>query len=223
MDVKLEPSWKQALRAEFAQPYFDELANFVKSEYQNHIIYPPGSHIFKALELTPFDQIKVIILGQDPYHGPKQAQGLSFSVSRDVKVPPSLQNIYKELNSDLGLPIPNHGDLTSWAEQGVLLLNATLTVRAKSPGSHQGKGWELFTDAIIKTLNVEKSHLVFMLWGKYAQAKANLIDNNKHLVLTAAHPSPYSAHSGFFGCQHFSKCNEYLIQNGIPPINWEIS
>lgn len=221
-DIKLENSWKELLEEEFEKDYFQDLIKFVRSEYQNGIVYPPGNHIFRALDLCPVEKVKVVIIGQDPYHGPKQAVGLSFSVSRDVRIPPSLKNIYKEIEDDLGIPQANHGDLTKWAMQGVLLLNATLTVRASSPGSHQGKGWEQFTDAIISKLNESKEHLVFMLWGKFAQAKAGMIDQTKHLVLTAAHPSPYSANAGFFGSRHFSKCNSYLAQQGIQPVDWSL-
>lgn len=220
MNIKLHESWKQALTPEFSKPYFLSLVEFVRQEYSNNLVYPPGPWIFRALNVTPFGKVKVVVLGQDPYHGQGQANGLSFSVGEGIKPPPSLQNIYKELNSDLGKEIPNHGNLQDWAEQGVLLLNATLTVRAKSPGSHQNKGWEEFTDAVIQALNTNREHLVFLLWGKYAQQKANYIDATKHLVLKAAHPSPYSANSGFFGCKHFSKTNAYLQLHNLPPINW---
>lgn len=222
MDVKIHDTWKKHLLGEFHKEYFKNLTDFVKEEYKSAIVYPPGQYIFHALNATPFDQVKVVILGQDPYHGPKQAHGLSFSVNKDVRIPPSLQNIYKELNSDLGIAIPTHGNLESWAQQGILLLNATLTVRASSPGSHQKKGWEIFTDAIIAALNEDKENLVFMLWGKYAQEKGQIINSNKHLVLKAAHPSPYSAANGFFGCKHFSKTNEYLTAHGITPIDWTL-
>jgi uracil-DNA glycosylase len=190
---------------------------------QETIVYPTPSDVFNAFNLTPFNEVKVVILGQDPYHGANQAHGLSFSVQQGVAVPPSLKNIYKELQTDIpGFNIPSHGDLSSWAKQGVLLLNATLTVRANEPGSHQKMGWEQFTDKAIKALSAEKSGLVFILWGKYAQAKASLIDSSKHLILTAAHPSPFSAYNGFFGCKHFSKANAYLLSKGEKPINWQI-
>lgn len=220
MDVNLEPSWKKALAAEFAKPYFMELVNFVKTEYKSGIVYPPGKQIFHALDMTPLDQVKVVILGQDPYHGPKQAMGLAFGVNEGITIPPSLQNIYKEIESDLGIKAPATGNLETWAKQGVLLLNATLTVRAATPGSHQKRGWEQFTDAIIEVLNRDKQNLVFMLWGKYAQEKGALIDDKKHLVLKAPHPSPFSAHTGFLGCKHFSKCNDYLLSQGKEAINW---
>lgn len=222
MDVKIHESWKKHLQDEFKKDYFKNLTDFVKNEYKSAVVYPPGQYIFHALNTTPFDKVKVVILGQDPYHGPKQAHGLSFSVNKGVRIPPSLQNIYKELHSDLKLPIPPHGNLENWAKQGVLLLNATLTVRASSPGSHQKKGWEIFTDAIIAALNKDKENLVFMLWGKYAQEKGQIIDSDKHLVLKAAHPSPYSAANGFFGCKHFSKTNDYLSAHGISPIDWTL-
>lgn len=222
IDVRLDESWKKHLKSEFEQEYFKSLVDFVKSEYKSGIVYPPGPFIFNALNTTPFDKVKVVILGQDPYHGPKQANGLSFSVHKNVRIPPSLQNIYKELHEDLNLEVPSHGDLENWAKQGVLLLNATLTVRASSPGSHQKKGWEQFTDAIIKVLNDEKENLVFILWGKYAQDKGQIIDAEKHLVIKAAHPSPYSAANGFFGSKPFSKTNKYLESHGIAPIDWKI-
>lgn len=220
MNIKLESSWKQLLGSEFSQPYFQNLAEFVKTEYKTAVIYPPGPHIFRAFEMCPVKDVKVVIIGQDPYHGLNQANGLSFAVNKDIRVPPSLQNIYKELESDLGIKPAAHGDLTPWAAQGVLLLNATLTVRASSPGSHQGKGWEQFTDAVIAKLNDSRENLVFILWGKYAQQKGEKIDRSKHLVLAAAHPSPYSANNGFFGCRHFSKANQYLEEHGQQPIEW---
>ena len=220
MDIKLEPSWKERLSDEFDKQYFQDLIQFVKQEYSEHTVYPPGPYIFRALDTTPFDDVKVVIIGQDPYHGLKQANGLCFSVANEVRTPPSLQNIYKEINDDLGKEIPETGNLERWAEQGVLLLNATLTVRAKSPGSHQNKGWEDFTDAIIKVLNEEKEDLVFMLWGKYAQNKGAIINREKHLVLESPHPSPYSANRGFFGNKHFSKANTYLAEKGLPEIDW---
>ncbi|MFQ3580046.1 MAG: uracil-DNA glycosylase [Bacteroidales bacterium] len=221
-NVKIESSWFELLHEEFSKEYFKNLVNFVKEEKSKYKIYPPGSLIFNAFNTTPVNKVKVVILGQDPYHGEGQAHGLCFSVPSGIKPPPSLINIFKELNSDLGIPFPKHGTLTSWAEQGVLLLNATLTVRANSPGSHQNKGWETFTDAVIKTLNDTKTNLVFILWGNYAKAKQSLINPEKHLILTAAHPSPFSANSGFFGCKHFSKTNEYLIKMGKEPINWSL-
>lgn len=220
--VKIESSWFELLHEEFSKEYFKNLVNFIKEEKSRYKIYPPGSLIFNAFNTTPVNKIKVVILGQDPYHGEGQAHGLCFSVPLGIKPPPSLINIFKELNSDLGIAFPKHGNLTSWAEQGVLLLNATLTVRANSPGSHQNKGWETFTDAVIKTLNDTKNNLVFILWGNYAKAKQNLINPEKHLILTAAHPSPFSANSGFFGCKHFSKTNEYLMKIGKEPINWSL-
>jgi uracil-DNA glycosylase len=220
MQVNIAPSWKPHLEQEFNKPYFEQLAAFVKSEYKSNTIFPPAKQIFNAFELCSFDDTKVVILGQDPYHGFKQANGLSFSVSKEVRTPPSLVNIFKEIESDLGHSAPADGDLTRWAQQGVLLLNATLTVRAKQPGSHQNKGWETFTDTIISILSDHKQHLVFMLWGNYAQKKEELIDTNKHLILKSAHPSPYSADRGFFGNRHFSKANAYLAEHGITPINW---
>ena len=220
MDIKIEPSWKEALKEEFSKPYFLELAEFVRKEYQSTKIYPPPKFVFHAFELCPFDKVRVVILGQDPYHGEGQAHGLSFSVPAGIRMPPSLQNIYKEIESDLGLKAPASGNLEHWAKQGVFLMNATLTVRANHPGSHQHKGWEEFTDAVIKALSDKKEHLVFLLWGKYAQEKGAVIDRTKHLVLTAPHPSPYSVASGFFGCRHFSKTNEYLKQHGQEPIRW---
>ncbi|NHE57530.1 uracil-DNA glycosylase [Cyclobacterium plantarum] len=220
MNVKIENSWKQLLEEEFSNPYFKELVTFVKTAYQTNTIYPKGEHIFRAFDLCPVDQVKVIILGQDPYHGPGQAHGLSFSVPEGVSFPPSLLNIFKELKNDLDIPLPSHGNLEKWAKQGVLLLNATLTVEAHKAGSHQQKGWENFTDAVVKKLAQNKAHLVFMLWGAYAQKKAGMISDTKHLKLHAPHPSPLSAHRGFFGCQHFSKTNDYLIKNGQQPINW---
>jgi uracil-DNA glycosylase len=218
--VKIEHSWKLALKKEFEKPYWEKLTEFVRNEYENETVYPPPKFIFNAFELCPFDSVRVVILGQDPYHGPKQAHGLCFSVPEKVAVPPSLQNIYKEINEDLGLPIPKTGNLESWAKQGVLLLNATLSVRANTPGSHQRKGWEEFTDAVIRELSEKKEHLVFILWGRYAQEKGAVINTEKHLILTAAHPSPFSAYNGFFGCKHFSKTNEYLETHGENKIQW---
>ncbi|MGD0328206.1 MAG: uracil-DNA glycosylase [Minisyncoccia bacterium] len=220
-NVKIDPSWQKYLAEEFEKPYFTELAAFVKKEYQNETVYPPPKYIFRAFDLCPFEKVKVVILGQDPYHGQRQANGLAFAVSEREAVPPSLQNIFKEIESDFGKPLVHRsGDLSRWAEQGVLLLNATLTVRAHMAGSHQGRGWELFTDAAIRALSEEREHLVFMLWGNYAKAKGAHIDRNKHLVLQAPHPSPFSADSGFFGCKHFSKANDYLIAHDETPIDW---
>lgn len=218
--VKIDNSWRQLLSEEFTKPYFQKLVDFVKSEYQSHTIFPPGNLIFSAFDNCPVDKVKVVVLGQDPYHGPRQANGLCFSVADDVSIPPSLQNIYKEIKSDLGKDIPKSGNLECWAEQGVLLLNATLTVRASSPGSHQNKGWEQFTDVAIAKLSQVKKHLVFMLWGAYAKKKSQVIDTSNHLILEAAHPSPFSAHNGFFGCRHFSKANAYLKEHGIKEIDW---
>lgn len=221
MDVKIEPSWKKVLEPEFTKAYFRELTDFVRGEYQATTVYPPPAFIFRAFELTPFDKVKVVILGQDPYHGAGQANGLCFAVSRGVRLPPSVQNIYKEIKSDLGVdPAYPSGDLEGWAKQGVLLLNATLTVEAAKAGSHQNRGWEQFTDAAVKALSEQKSNLVFILWGAYAQKKGQVIDESKHLVIKSPHPSPFSAHSGFFGSQPFSKCNYYLQLNGEEPIRW---
>lgn len=221
MGLKIEPSWKRALESEFGEPYFKELASFIEEEYAKGDVYPAEKNIFKAFDLTPFDDVKVVILGQDPYHGAKQAIGLSFAVERDVTLPPSLRNIYKELQSDLGQPLAHtDGDLTRWAKQGVLLLNATLTVRAGEAGSHQGRGWEQFTDAAIKALSEKREHIVFILWGNYARQKGSHIDRSKHLVLESAHPSPFSASNGFFGSKPFSKANEYLVSKGEAPIDW---
>lgn len=220
MDIKIEESWKQRLADEFEKPYFAELTRFVREEYGRGQCYPPGSQIFNAFNLCPFDRVKVVIIGQDPYHEPGQAEGLCFSVADGVPAPPSLQNIFKEISSDLGRPAPTSGSLRRWAEQGVLLLNATLTVRAHAAGSHQGHGWETFTDAVIARLSAERDHLVFILWGSYAQRKGAVIDRQRHLVLQSAHPSPLSAHRGFFGNHHFSLTNDYLTQHGQQPINW---
>lgn len=221
MDVKIHPSWKEHLSDEFAQPYFKKLTDFVKQEYQNEVVYPPPKHVFRAFDLCPFDEVKVVILGQDPYHGKGQANGLCFAVREDMRLPPSLQNIFKEIENDLKAPLKNRsGDLERWARQGVLLLNATLTVRAQLAGSHQNKGWEQFTDAVVDALSREREHIVFMLWGNYAKAKGAHIDRMKHLVLEAAHPSPFAADKGFFGCKHFSQANEYLKEHGKKPINW---
>ena len=220
MNVKIEESWKEALMPEFSKDYFIRLTDFVRKEYHETTVYPPGKLIFNAFNLCPFDKVKVVIIGQDPYHGPGQAHGLCFSVNDGIQPPPSLVNIFKEINSDLGKPIPQSGNLTRWAEQGVLLLNATLTVRAHQAGSHQRRGWEEFTDAVIRKLAEEKSNLVFILWGSYAQKKGAFIDRNKHLVLTSVHPSPLSAYNGFFGNHHFSLANDYLVKNGKTAIDW---
>ena len=219
---KIEASWKAILLDEFNKDYFKELKQFLLQEKQQHIIYPSGKEIFNAFNCTPFEKVKVVILGQDPYHGKGQAHGLSFSVPFGIKPPPSLKNIFKELKADLDIPIAESGNLTSWAKQGVLLLNTTLTVRAKQAGSHQNKGWENFTDAVISSLSENKEDLVFLLWGRFAQNKASLIDSKKHYILTAAHPSPFSAYGGFFGCKHFSKTNEILNKNGLETIDWRL-
>ncbi len=220
MDVKIEASWKQVLNEEFEKEYFRALTSFVKGEYQSQRIYPPGSQIFNAFNYSTFDKTKVVILGQDPYHGPGQANGLCFSVTEGVAMPPSLVNIFKELKADLGREIPPHGSLERWAHQGVLLLNATLTVRAHQPASHQNKGWELFTDAVIRKLAETKEKLVFILWGSHAQKKAEFVDKQRHLVISSAHPSPFAAHRGFFGSRPFSKTNDYLMKNSNQPIEW---
>ena len=220
MEVRLEKSWKELLEDEFEKPYFEKLTQFVKQEYQNHDVYPPPKFIFNALDSLPVDKVKVVILGQDPYHGPGQAHGLSFSVPNGVQLPPSLQNIYKEIQSDIGKGKALSGNLERWVSQGVLLLNATLTVRAHMAGSHQNKGWEEFTDAIIHRLAETKEDLVFILWGNYAQKKGAFIDTTKHLVLKSPHPSPLSAHNGFFGSNPFSKTNNYLESHGKTPIDW---
>lgn len=221
MDVKIEPGWKSRLLPEFEKEYFVKLTDFIRDEYSRNTIYPPGALIFNAFDICPFENVKAVILGQDPYHGQGQAHGLCFSVRDGVDFPPSLINIFKEIGSDLGLSMPVSGDLTRWAEQGVLLLNATLTVRAHQAGSHQKKGWEEFTDYVIKIVNAEKNNVVFFLWGAYAQKKGEAIDRSRHLVLESVHPSPLSASRGFFGNRHFSRCNEYLESNGIDPINWK--
>ena len=221
MDVKIEDSWRRRLAAEFGKPYFARLAAFVRSEYAAWACYPPGRLIFNAFNLCPFDSVKVVIIGQDPYHEPGQAQGLSFSVGDGVAIPPSLVNIYKEIELDLGKPMPPSGDLTRWARQGVLLLNATLTVRAHQAASHQRQGWEEFTDAAISALNAGRDHLVFMLWGGYARSKARLVDPSRHLVLQSVHPSPLSANrGGWFGNHHFSRANAYLASHGVEPVDW---
>lgn len=221
MDVKLESGWKEALQEEFGKEYFAKLADFVKAEYSHAIVYPPPKNIFRAFELCPFDKVEVVVLGQDPYHGQGQANGLCFAVNEGLPLPPSLKNIFKEIESDLGKPLVHTtGDLERWAKQGVLLLNATLTVCARTAGSHQKKGWEEFTDAVIKTLSDKKQGLVFILWGNYARAKGAHIDRSKHLVIESAHPSPFSAYAGFFGSKPFSKANEYLAAHGKAPIDW---
>lgn len=220
MDVKIEPSWKAVLAEEFEKDYFLNLTKFVHEEYRTAQIFPPGRQIFAAFDATPFNDVKVVILGQDPYHDVNQANGLCFSVNNGVAFPPSLLNIFKEIKSDIGTEIPQSGDLSRWARQGVLLLNATLTVRAHMAGSHQGRGWETFTDAVIAHLAREREHLVFLLWGSYAIKKGAFIDRTRHLVLTSPHPSPLSAHRGFFGNHHFSRANEYLTAHGKTPIVW---
>lgn len=220
MDVKIDPSWKEKLSHEFEKPYFKELVSFVKQEYQEHTVYPPGPKIFNAFNHCTFNDTKVVIIGQDPYHNPGQANGLSFSVADGLRIPPSLKNIYKEISDEFNKSMPDSGNLERWAEQGVLLLNATLTVRANQPGSHQNKGWEEFTDEVIRTVSTEKEHLVFMLWGAYAQKKGSIIEDTRHLVLKSAHPSPFAANRGFFGNNHFIKANEYLKSKGKEPIDW---
>lgn len=220
-DVKIHKSWSKVLKDEFSAPYFSDLKAFLVNEKKRHAIYPPGNQIFSAFNRTPFDKVKVVIIGQDPYHGPGQANGLCFSVSPGIRKPPSLVNIFKELQTDLGIPIPQDGNLEPWADQGILLLNATLTVKAGMPGTHQKKGWEKFTDAVIKAVSDNKKGVVFLLWGNFAQTKAELIDKEKHFILTAAHPSPL-ARGAFFGCKHFSKTNKLLEHNGILPIDWRI-
>lgn len=221
MNVQIEPSWKEALSEEFEKPYFKELTSFVRKEYLEGKVYPQPKDLFRAFDLCPFDQVKVVILGQDPYHGLNQANGLSFAVHAGVRNPPSLQNIFKELESDLGQPLVHtDGDLSRWAKQGVLLLNATLTVRAGQAGSHQGQGWEEFTDAAIKALSEKREHLVFILWGNYARTKGAHIDRSKHCVIESPHPSPFSAHNGFFGSKPFSKANAYLEEHGVEPVDW---
>lgn len=220
--VAIAESWKPVLQQEFDKPYFEALVVFLKQQKaEGKTIFPPGPQIFAAFDYTAFEDTRVVIIGQDPYHGQGQAHGLCFSVNKGVNVPPSLQNMYKELKTDVeGFEIPNHGDLSHWAKQGVLMLNATLTVEKDKAGSHQGKGWEVFTDAVIKAISTQKEHVVFILWGKFAQSKAQLIDASKHLILMAAHPSPFSAYNGFFGCKHFSKTNDYLKQHHLPIVNW---
>lgn len=223
MDPRIEPSWLELLRSEFEAPYFAELRSFLMKERAEHTVYPPGRAIFAAFDRTPVQRVKAVILGQDPYHGPGQAHGLCFSVNDGVRHPPSLQNIFKELHEDVGAAIPASGNLGRWADNGVLLLNATLTVRAHMPGSHQGKGWETFTDRAISGLSEQREGLAFMLWGSYAQQKEPLIARNRgHLVLKASHPSPFSAHKGFFGCRHFSRVNAFLSERGQTPIDWSL-
>lgn len=218
----IEASWKELLKEEFDKQSFHELKEFLVDEKANHLVYPPGGLIFNAFKLTPFDEVRVVILGQDPYHGPGQAHGLCFSVPQGVIPPPSLVNIFKEIERDLGVPVPRTGNLEKWARQGVLLLNATLTVRANQPGSHQRHGWEQFTDAVIQKLSAGRVGLVFLLWGKFAGEKESLIDTQRHYVLKAAHPSPFSAYNGFFGCRHFSKTNEILKKHGLEEIDWSL-
>ena len=221
--VKLETGWLSRLDSEFRQPYMGKLRDFLLAEKKaGKVIFPKGDEYFNAMNYTPFDKVKVVIIGQDPYHGPGQAHGLCFSVRKEIEIPPSLHNIYKELESDLGIRPASHGCLTSWAEQGVLLLNAVLTVEMRRPASHQGRGWEQFTDHIITVLNEQRDHIVFLLWGSYAQKKGAVIDRTRHLVLEAPHPSPLSASRGFFGCRHFSRCNAYLTEHNIKPIDWRV-
>jgi uracil-DNA glycosylase len=223
MNVKIEESWKKILKEEFAKSYFQQIVLHIKTEKsQGKIIYPPGSLIFNAFNCTPFDKVKAVILGQDPYHGPGQAHGLCFSVQTGVPPPPSLVNIFKELQDDIGIPVPRHGNLTHWAQQGVFLLNASLTVRAGEPMSHSKIGWATFTDTVIQKISDGKKNVVFLLWGKFAQEKRVLIDETKHLILRSVHPSPLSAHAGFFGCKHFSKTNEYLTSKRIDPVDWSL-
>lgn len=219
-DVRIAEDWKELLREEFSKPYFDMLVNFVKGEYSSGVVYPSGKNIFRAFDKCPFDKLKVVIIGQDPYHGPGQANGLCFSVGEGVPFPPSLQNIFKEVASDIGTPIPTSGELDRWAEQGVLLLNAVLTVRAHSAASHAGRGWEQFTDAVVRAIAERKEGVVYMLWGSYAQKKGAIANPEKNLILKAVHPSPLSAYRGFFGCKHFSQANQYLQQIGKSPIEW---
>ena len=222
MNVQIEESWKQVLTPEFDKDYFIRLTEFVRREYQTTTVYPPGKLIFNAFNLCPYNKVKVVIIGQDPYHGPGQAHGLCFSVNDGVPFPPSLVNIFKEIKADIGTDAPTTGNLTRWAEQGVLLLNATLTVRAHQANSHRGIGWEQFTDAAIQVLNEQDRPIVFLLWGRPAQMKKSMLNNPKHLILEAPHPSPLSAYRGFFGCKHFSKTNEFLVANGLEPIDWQI-
>ncbi len=220
IETQIEKSWQNLLKDEFVKNYWKNLSGFLKSEYNKNTVYPKLEHIFSAFSFTPFKEVKVVILGQDPYHGPKQAHGLSFSVPEGIKIPPSLRNIYKEIKTDIGGKVPESGNLESWAKQGVLLLNSTLTVQSGAAGSHQKKGWEEFTDTVIKKISDKKEGVVFILWGSYAQSKKNLIDNTKHLILESPHPSPLSAHRGFFGCKHFNKTNAYLKSKGKGEIRW---
>ena len=220
MDVKISESWKNLLQEEFDKPYFEELTRFVKSEYSAGQVFPAGRNIFRAFDKCPFDRLKVVIIGQDPYHGVGQANGLCFSVDDGVQYPPSLQNIFKEIHDDIGSPIPSSGNLDRWAEQGVLLLNAVLTVRAHQAASHAGRGWEQFTDAVVRTIAQRKDGVVYMLWGNYAQRKGQIADPERNLILKSVHPSPLSVYRGFFGCKHFSKANDYLIKSGKEPIVW---
>jgi uracil-DNA glycosylase len=222
VNPQIEESWKAVLKDEFEKQYFKELKEFLVAEKSKYPIYPPGSQIFNAFRMTPFHDVRVVLLGQDPYHGPGQAHGLCFSVPAGIAAPPSLGNIFREIERDLGIPVPAHGNLEKWAKQGVFLLNATLTVRANQPGSHQRRGWENFTNAVISRLSEKRVGLVFLLWGKFAQEKEALVDMNRHYVLKAAHPSPYSAYNGFFGCRHFSKTNEILKRHGLDEIDWRI-
>ncbi|MBN1789403.1 MAG: uracil-DNA glycosylase [Bacteroidales bacterium] len=222
MNPRIEESWKAILEGEFDKQYFKELKEFLVDEKSKYAVYPPGGLIFNAFRLTPFDRARVVLLGQDPYHGQGQAHGLCFSVPPGIAAPPSLVNIFKEIEKDLGIPVPSHGNLERWARQGVLLLNATLTVRANQPGSHQRKGWENFTNAVIGKLSEKRVGLIFLLWGKFAQEKEALIDTNRHYILKAAHPSPYSAYNGFFGCRHFSKTNEILRKHGLEEMDWRV-
>jgi uracil-DNA glycosylase len=222
INPQIEESWKEVLREEFEAPYFAALTEFLREEKNKHVIYPPGPQIFSAFNHTPFNRVKVVILGQDPYHGPGQAHGLCFSVPDGVQRPPSLLNIFKEIRSDLGIPVPQGSNLTKWANQGVLLINAILTVRANEAASHQNKGWETFTNAVIRNLSEKRSNLVFLLWGNYAQAKESLIDSSRHYILKSVHPSPLSASRGFFGCRHFSKVNEILAEQGLNEIDWSL-
>lgn len=219
-EVRIAQDWKEILGEEFAKPYFDNLVSFVKEEYASQTVYPAGANIFRAFDKCPVDKLKVVIIGQDPYHGPGQANGLCFSVGRGVQFPPSLQNIFKEVQSDIGTPIPESGELDRWAEQGVLLLNAVLTVRAHQAASHAGRGWEQFTDAVVRAIAERKQQIVYMLWGSYAQKKGAIADPNNNLILKAVHPSPLSAYRGFFGCKHFSEANRYLESVGKTPIIW---
>lgn len=220
-DIQIETGWKEVLKTDFDADYFSKLKEFLVDEKMAHTVYPPGKMIFNAFNLTPFKEVKVVIIGQDPYHGPGQAHGLCFSVPEGIAIPPSLRNIYKEMADDLNMEVPKNGNLSKWAKQGVLLLNATLSVRAHQAGSHQGKGWEIFTDSAIRAVSDYGQNIVFILWGAYAQKKASLIDSNKHVILKSVHPSPLSAHRGFFGCKHFSLTNSYLQEKGMQPIDWE--